>query len=208
APGSLTEWFSPRGLGKTQVALALAVKLARLGHPILLLDRDNSRREVRRRLRAWGAADITALRVMTRDDVPPLTDGAAWKAFPFGGYKLVIVDSFDASTEGIGEQDSAKPSTALAPLLDIAHRTDCPGIVVLGTTIKACTHGRACGFREDRADIVYEVRDATDLHPTGTKPWWSELPSAGREAWAEWASRRHRRDVYRLAFVASKFRIG
>jgi hypothetical protein len=208
APGSLTEWFSPRGLGKTQVALALAVKLARLGHSILLLDRDNSRREIRRRLRAWGAADLTTLRVMTRDDVPPLTDRAAWKAFPFGGYELVIVDSFDASTEGVGEQDSAKPSTAIAPLLDIAHRADGPAILVLGNTIKTGAHGRSCGVTEDRADIVYEVRDATDLAPSGAKPWWLELPSAGREAWAEWASRRHRRDIYRLAFIASKFRIG
>jgi hypothetical protein len=208
APGSITEWFSPRGLGKTQVALALAVQLARRGHPVLLLDRDNSRREVRRRLRAWGAADLTALRVMTRDDVPPLTDRAAWQAFPFEGYELLIVDSFDASTEGVGDQDSAKPSIALAPLLDIAHRADGPAILVLGNTIKSGAHGRSCGVTEDRADIVYEVRDATDLHPTGTKPWWLELPSAGREAWGEWASRRHRRVVYRLAFVASKFRIG
>jgi hypothetical protein len=208
APGSLTEWFSPRGLGKTQVAMAIAVKLARVGHRVLYLDRDNSRREIRRRLRAWGAADLTTLRVMTRDDVPPLTDRAAWKAFPFGSYELVIVDSFDASTEGIGEQDSAKPSTAIAPLLDIAHRADGPAILVLGNTIKSGAHGRSCGVTEDRADIVYEVRDATDLHPTGTKPWWTELPSAGREAWEEWATRRHRRDVYRLAFIASKFRIG
>src|SRR4029453_458184 len=50
APGSITEWFSFRGLGKTQAALALAVQLARRNHPVLLLDRDNSRREVRRRL--------------------------------------------------------------------------------------------------------------------------------------------------------------
>jgi hypothetical protein len=208
APGSITEWFSPRGLGKTQVALALAVKLAGAGHRVLLLDRDNSRREVRRRLRAWGAANLTTLHVMTRDDVPPLTDRAAWKTFPFGNYELVIIDSLDASTEGVGEKDSAKPSQAVAPLLDIAHRADGPAILILGNTIKSGTHGRSCGVTEDRADIVYEVRDATDFHPTGTKPWWTELPAAGREAWADWATRRHRRTIYRLAFVASKFRVG
>jgi Bifunctional DNA primase/polymerase, N-terminal/AAA domain/Primase C terminal 1 (PriCT-1) len=208
ALGSITEWFSPRGLGKTQAALAIAVKLARAGHRVLLLDRDNSRREVRRRLRAWGAADVTTLRVMTRHDVPPLTDGAAWKTFPFGDYELVIVDSLDASTEGVGEKDSGKPSQAIAPLLDIAHRADGPAILVLGNTIKSGTHGRGSGVVEDRADISYEVRDATDLHPTGTKPWWLELPAAGREDWASWAARRHRRVRYRLAFVASKFRIG
>jgi hypothetical protein len=61
---------------------------------------------------------------------------------------------------------------------------------------------------EDRADIVYEVRDATDLRPTGTKPWWLELPAAGRETWGERAARRKRRESFRLAFVSSKYRIG
>jgi hypothetical protein len=175
---------------------------------VLLLDRDNSKREVRRRLRAWGAADLTGLQVMTRDGVPPLTDRSAWRTFPFGTYDLVIVDSFDASTEGIGEQDSAKPSQAIAPLLDIAHRADGPAILILGNTIKSGSHGRSCGVVEDRADIVYEVRDATDLQPSGTKPWWTELPPAGRNAWADRATRRMRRERYRLAFVPSKFRIG
>src|SRR5262249_51951096 len=49
APGSVTEFFSPRGLGKTHVAHALAVRLARAGKRVLFLDRDNSRRELRRR---------------------------------------------------------------------------------------------------------------------------------------------------------------
>jgi hypothetical protein len=61
---------------------------------------------------------------------------------------------------------------------------------------------------EDRADIVFEVRDATGLTPTGTKEWWLELPAPGRAAWGERAARRRRRDSYRLAFIASKFRIG
>jgi Bifunctional DNA primase/polymerase, N-terminal/AAA domain len=209
APGSITEWFSPRGLGKTLLALALAVKHARGGHRVLLLDRDNSRREVRRRLRAWGAADLTTLLVKTRDEVPPLTDGAPWGTFPFGDYnKLVIIDSLDASMEGVGEQDSAKPSKAIAPLLDIAHRPNGPAMLVLGNTIKSGTHGRGSGVVEDRADISYEVRDATDLRPTGTKPWWTELPAAGRDAWAERATRRKGRDCIRLAFTQGKFRVG
>jgi hypothetical protein len=188
APGSLTHLFSPRGLGKTHVAYAYAVALARRGHTVLLLDRDNSKREIRRRLRAWGAADLTTLKLMTRDDVPPLTDTAAWLTFPFDRYDLVIVDSLDASTEGVGEQDSAKPAKAIAPLLDIAHRADGPAILILGNTIKSGSHGRGSGVVEDRGDIVYEVRDATDFTPSGRKPWWTELPASGRDAWAERAS--------------------
>ena len=208
SPGSLTNFFSPRGLGKTHVAYAFAIQLARAGHAVLLLDRDNAKREIRRRLRAWGAADLTTLRVLTRDEVPPLTDAAAWRTFPFGTYALVIVDSLDASTEGVGEQDSAKPAKAIAPLLDIVHRADGPSILVLGNTIKSGSHGRGSGVIEDRADIAYEVRDATGFQPSGTKDWWTELPAAGREAWAERATRRTRRDRYVLAFVPSKFRVG
>jgi hypothetical protein len=61
---------------------------------------------------------------------------------------------------------------------------------------------------EDRADIVYEVRDATNLKPSGKKDWWHELPEAGARAWAERASRRRNRDTMRLGFISSKFRIG
>jgi hypothetical protein len=42
----------------------------------------------------------------------------------------------------------------------------------------------------DRADIVYEVRDATGFTPSGKKPWWQELPEAEKAAWADRAARR------------------
>ncbi len=93
-------------------------------------------------------------------------------------------------------------------MLDIVHRADGPSILVLGNTIKSGSHGRGSGVIEDRADIAYEVRDATGFQPSGTKDWWTELPAAGREAWAERATRRTRRDRYVLAFVPSKFRVG
>ncbi len=207
ARGSITEVFSPRGIGKTHVALAMAKDLSSRGVRVLLLDRDNSKREVRRRLRAWGAGNAT-LKVMTRDSVPPLTDTKAWRTFPFTEYDLLIIDSLDSSTEGVGEQDSAKPSRSIAPLLDIAHSADGPAILILGNTIKSGSHSRGSGIVEDRADIVFEVRDATDLRPSGEKPWHEELPAAGADAWAQRASRRKKHDIYRLAFVPSKFRIG
>jgi len=144
---------------------------------------------------------------MTRDEVPPLTDSAAWKDFPWRDYDLVIIDSLDASTEGVGEKDSAKPSRAISPILDIAHRSNGPAVLVLGNTIKTAAHARGSGVVEDRGDIVYEIRDATDLSPSGKKPWWLELPRAGADAWAERAARRKRRDRYRLALVPSKFRV-
>jgi hypothetical protein len=208
APGSISEFFSPRGLGKTHVALALAVRLGKAGKRGLLLDRDNSRREVRRRLKAWGAAEAAALKVLTRDEVPPLTESAKWATFPFNDFDFVIIDSLDASTEGVGEKDSSRPSRAIAPLLDIAHRANGPAILILGNTIKSGDHSRGSGIVEDRADICFEVRDGTDLKPTGEKAWWEELPAAGANEWAKRAVRRKRRDKYRLAFVPSKFRIG
>ncbi len=207
ARGSLTEFISPRGLGKTHVAHATAVRQASMGMRVLIIDRDNSRRELRRRLRGWGADGLTTLHVLGRDDAPPLTDRRAWSEFP-SNYDLVVIDSLDSSTEGVGEQDSAKPSMAMAPLLDIVHKAAGPAVLVLGNTVKSGTHGRGSGVIEDRADIVFEVRDATDFRPSGTKDWWLELPSADRGSWADRATRRRKRDTYRLAFVPSKFRVG
>jgi len=208
ARGSLTEIFSPRGIGKTHVLHWLAVKLAKEGTRVLLLDRDNSKREVARRLRSWDAGGLITLKVMTRDEVPPLKDAEKWGDFPFSDYDVVLIDSLESSMEGAGEQDSAKPSKAIAPLLDIAHRDNGPAILVLGNTVRSGEHSRGSGVVEDRADVAYEVRDATDLKPSGTKDWWHELPQAGAATWAGRASRRKRRDTYRLAFIPSKYRIG
>jgi hypothetical protein len=208
ARGSLTLWFSPRGLGKTHVSHHLAVKLAASGRRVLLVDRDNSRRELRRRLTGWGARGLATLKVMDRDEAPPLTDRAAWAEFPFGDYDAVIIDAFDSSAEGVGEQDSSRPSLAVGLLLDLAHRASGPAVLVLGNTVKSGSHGRGSGVIEDRADIVFEVRDATDLRPSGSRPWWEELPPADRGSWAERAARRKRRDTYRLAFICSKYRPG
>jgi hypothetical protein len=205
----ITEVFSPRGLGKTLFALWLAVLLAMRGSRVLYIDRDNPRRVMRNRLRSFGATFETAnLRVITREKCPPLTNVTAWASFPYAEYDMVIVDSLDSASEGTGEQDSAKPSKALAPLLDIARREKGPAVLILGNTIKSAAHSRGSGVIEDRSDIVYEVRDASGLKPSGSKPWWEELPPSDAASWAARASRRKQQEKYRLAFIASKFRIG
>lgn len=207
APGAVTHIYSPRGIGKTLTTSAVAVAVARQGKRVMLLDRDNPPQQVRARLRGWGAAQTPTLKVMTRGEVPPLTDTRAWRSFPWRECDLVIIDSLDSSTEGVGEKDSAKPSRALAPILDIARQSGGPAFLIPGNTIKSGTHARGSGVIEDRADIVYEVRDATNFTPTGTKEWWLELPPAGADSWGDRARRRQQRVKYRLAFVPSKFRV-
>src|ERR1019366_1952690 len=131
----------------------------------------------------------------------------AWAEFPYYEYDLVILDSLDSAAEGIGEQDSTKPSLAIAPLLDIARRENGPAVLVLGNTIKSAAHSRGSGVIEDRADIVFVVRDATNFHPTGKKPWVEELPAADAGSWAGRSTRRKRLSRYRLAFIGTKFRV-
>lgn len=209
ARSCVTEIFAPRGLGKSLCAISLAVDCSRRGLRVFLIDRDNPRHVVRKRLASFGVTpELQTLRVLGRDKCPPLTNPAAWASFPYGAYDLVILDSLDSAAEGVGEQDSSKPSRALAPLLDIARHEGGPAVLILGNTIKSAQHSRGSGVIEDRADIVYEVRDATDFRATGTRPWAEELPACEASEWASRASRRNRRDRYRLAFVASKFRVG
>jgi hypothetical protein len=206
---TITEIFSPRGIGKSLFATHLAVHLARNGLRVLLLDRDNPRREVRARLRAWGAGgDLSMLKVITREKCPPLTNAAAWGQFPYLEYDVVILDSLDSMAEGVGEQDSSKPSRAIAAVLDIARREKGPGVLILGNCVRTGKHSRGSGVIEDRADIVFEVRDCTNFHPSGKKPWIEELPAADAASWASKSSRRKGQVKFRLAFIPTKFRIG
>ncbi len=206
----VTELFSPRGLGKSLYALWLGVNLARRGHRVLLLDRDNPRHVVRSRLKSFGAeSTVTSLKVISREKCPQLTNTGAWALFPYGEYDVVILDSFDSAAEGVGEQDSGKPARALAPLLDIARRENGPAVLVLGNCVRTGKHSRGSGVVEDRADITYEVRDATGFHPTGgLEAWFEELPLADAGSWAARSKRRKGREVFRLAFVPTKFRPG
>ncbi len=208
-PETITEVFSPRGLGKSVFALHIAIRLARNGKRVLYIDRDNPRRIMRERMRALGAdSELARLKVISREKCPPLTRSDAWTQFPYGDYDLVIFDSFDSMAEGVGEQDSSKPSRAIAPILDIAHRENGPAVLVLGNCVKSAMHSRGSGIVEDRADVVFEVRDATDFHPTGSMPWVEELPAQGASDWASRSSRRKLREQFRLAFICTKFRLG
>jgi hypothetical protein len=206
---TITEIFSPRGIGKSLFALFLAVWLARKSLRVLLLDRDNPRRVVRERLLAWGAgADMSTLKVITREKCPPLTNAVAWGEFPYLEYDVVILDSLDSMAEGVGEQDSSKPSRAIAAVLDIARREGGPGVLILGNCVRTGKHSRGSGVIEDRSDIVLEVRDCTNFHPSGKKPWIEELPAADAASWASKSSRRKGQVKFRLAFIPTKFRIG
>ena len=98
--------------------------------------------------------------------------------------------------------------TATTAFLDIAHREHGPAVLVLGNTVRSGKHSRGSGVVEDRADIVFEVRDATDFHPTGKRPWVEELPPQSADDWAARSTRRKRRAKFRLAFICTKFRLG
>lgn len=86
---------APRGLGKTLFAHALAVILATGGTfrgehvqavRVLLVDRDNPKSVIKKRLWGWGARGATNLYVLTREDAPDLRDKKAWRDFPADQY--------------------------------------------------------------------------------------------------------------------------
>jgi hypothetical protein len=212
--GSLTLLASPRGLGKTHIAVSIAVALATGGmflgqnlRPlrVLYIDRDNPPRELRRRMRAWHAEPAGAnLRILTRLNAPPLTD-RVWLTFPFADYDVVIIDSVSSSTEGVDESSGGDSGAALAPLLDVARKG--PAVLALANTDKQGLKIRGSGVLSDRADIVLECRDATSLQLDPRKDSWIEsLPECGEQAWMLRAKRRQQRDSYRLAIVPSKYR--
>jgi hypothetical protein len=164
APGAITILSAPKGLGKTQVALALAVALATggrfRGEPVkavrvLLLDRDNPEAVLKKRLRDWGGAVADHLYVPTRQQAPNLKDRAAWAAFPVESYDVLIIDAVGSSTEGITEKEGKLMIEVLATLMDLACRD--VAILLLNNVTKDGLNFRGRGEWVERIDI----------HPTG-----------------------------------------
>jgi hypothetical protein len=213
-PGAITILAAPRGTGKSIVALILAVAEVTGGifrgerlQPVrvLYVDRDNPPRLIRDRLRRIGVDGAGNLRLITRLDAPPLTDKQAWLALPWQDYDVVVIDSIGAATEGVSEKEGRETQHFLATLKDLAQRG--LAMVALDNTIKAGTNYRGRGEKADAVDILYEARDITNWTPT-QDDWWLDLPEAGDHTWATRASRHRQTTHMRLAFVASKFRLG
>jgi hypothetical protein len=124
---------------------------------------------------------------------------------PWQDYDVVIIDSIGAATEGVSEKEGRETQHFLATLKDLAQRG--LALVALDNTIKAGTNYRGRGEKADAVDILYEARDITNWTPT-QDDWWLDLPEAGDHTWASRASRHRHKTHMRIAFVASKFRLG
>jgi hypothetical protein len=176
---------------------------------VLLIDRENSPNEIAKRLELLGVEADTDenLKVLCGRVAPPLTDEEGWKTYPIEEYDLLIVDSFGAFAEGGAEADAGAAGSAMAILLDICRRG--PVVLVLTNTWRNARAIRGSGVIIDRADIVYEVRDATDLvFDPATEQWWESLRTGSDTDWSERAKTRQERNRYRLALVPTKFRVG
>jgi hypothetical protein len=215
APGCLTFIAAPRGVGKTQIVHALCVALTTYGvfrgerlssMRVLLLDRDNPERVTKQRLRAWGAMKSRQFRALMREQVPDLKDRHAWSVFPVTEYDVLMIDSFNSFIEGVTEKEGKQLTEALAVIKDVAGQG--PAVLALHNCVKDGTTFKGRQDIVDRADIFYEVRDATGFVPNNPETWWEELPDAGEHAWANRATRHKGRTTLRLAFIASKFRLG
>ena len=171
----LTQIYAPRGLGKSVLMLYWVVKLALAGLRVLILDKDNPRSVVRSRLISLGCEGLPNLKILARNRCPYLTDQHAWLAFPYDAYDVVIVDSWNALTPGVSEKDTAASALALQPLQELTARG--AAVLLIGNTVRSGAHSRLNGVVEDRADFIFEVRDGTDLKPSGTKPWVDEFRS-------------------------------
>ena len=173
---------------------------------VLYLDRDNPPVVTKIRLVAWGGASERTLKVLMRDEAPDLLHKQAWAQFPAEAFDVVIIDAVGSSTEGMTEKEGRETSLILARLRDLAAKG--VAVLLLHNTTKSGEHYKGRGEWADRLDILYEVRDATGLQPSGQKPWWQELPSAPEGDWGARAARRQQRTTVRTAFIPSKFRLG
>lgn len=212
-PEGITIIAAPRGVGKTHFAIALAVAVSSggkfLGNPtntlrVMLVDRDNSARTIRKRLREWGVTKTRDFRVVGRvNNAPSLLSRDGWQQFPVDQYDIVIIDSLGSGSEGVSETEGRLTQEVMAVIKDLARQG--PSVLLLDNTIKSGVNMRGRGEKADAVDIIYEVRDVTDWTPT-REDWWEELPAAGEHAWVQQATRLLGKPFRRMAFVPTKFR--
>lgn len=217
-PGLITIIAAPRGIGKTHVLMALEFLLSQGGVfrgnevtplRVLHLDRDNPSRIIKQRIKSWFGPNLqnSNVKLLTRDEAPSLKDTKAWQSLPVKDYDVILLDSIGSFTEGITEAQPKQPketTLAIANLLDVSHKG--PAILALANCTKDALTMKGRGEWMDRADIIYEVRDATGFTASGKKSWSLELPSGAEADFADRANRRRSRTDYRLAFIPSKYR--
>ena len=212
-PGGVTTIAAPSSSGKSIVIYALADALARGGifrHQrvqaarVLLVDFDNPRSIVQKRLQSICDNPDIDFQIMGREHAPQLLNQAAWAAMPAHDHDVVIIDSFGSATVGVTEKEGRQLQQALDTLLKVADRG--PAVIVLDNTEKTASTYRGRGEKTERVDVFYEVRDITDWTPPQGDQWWRHIPSAGDAEWQERAARKAGQDKLRVAFVCRKFR--
>lgn len=176
--GSLRASLSPsspaRALGKTHLAYHWGILLARRGLRGLIIDRDNPRSEIPRRQKRWGAAGLgDKLKIVTREQAPPLTDKVAWAKFPYDDFDFVILDSISAATQGVEEKDGGKAGAGLAPLVDAVRRRPC-GVATREHHQRRFEGQRTLGVRWDCAHtnrcVLAPVDRCAALNPPSQLP--------------------------------------
>jgi len=171
---------APRGIGKTLVAMKLAIAASNGGEfcgevlprsRVLYCAYENSPAILRDRLTRLGGAESENLRILTRSKAPKLQSDE-WHSFPVEDFDFIIIDSLSPALEGgIDERQGGQNSDALAALLNIVQRG--PGALLIANTTKTASSIRGSGILSDRADLVFEVRDATDFKPNPKhEVWW------------------------------------
>ena len=228
ARGLVTMLTAKRGIGKSNLAASWVVELAKQGKKVRVIDRDQNESEISRKLMRYvgtetdpnklpDRGDMSTLWIATRDNAPKVTDKHKWKDFPHDT-DLLVIDGWDRNAEGIGEQDSAKATMAIATLLDVCRKTqseDSEGkkrggaaVLVIHNTIKSGAYGRGSGVLSDAADIHIEARDATSFIPSGKgEHWVDELPAQGVGDYQDSSNRRADQETFRLALLTSKYKV-
>jgi AAA domain len=214
-PGGITTVAAPSGVGKSVIIYGLAYALAKGGvfrseklwpARVLLLDFDNPRSVVQKRMKGVCDSHDIDLQILGREHAPQLLDDDAWEALPADEHDVIIVDSFGSASVGISEKEGAKLQQALDTIKRVADRG--PAVVVLDNTGKTGTAYRGRGEKVERVDAFYEARDITNWTPPQGEHWWCHLPSGDDAQWQERAARKTGQERLRVSFVCRKFRWG
>jgi hypothetical protein len=151
--------------------------------------------------------DGELFQIVRCEDCVVLNDSMFWHTVPVDQGDVIVIDSWGSACP-LGTKDEKPIKAVLSTLATLCDRG--ASIMILVNTTKNGKTFKGPEEIKGRADIMYELRNATGFRPSNKKFWLTELLEKPGSAYDEWNYKKEHTgaDNLRVALAETKERYG